>query len=116
VAARADAERPLSRARKVIILYPAWRAAEAGSRAGHCDFPALLLVNNVLRTPGFSFEWQVLQPPVHDTVAFGEETMATKVDAIPLIVDSSRNAPHVRAFFQDYGDNVGTAEQFVGGG
>jgi hypothetical protein len=58
----------------------------------------------------------VLQPPVHDTVAFGEKAMAAEVDAIPLVVDGSRNASHVRALFQDYGDDIGTAEQFVGGG
>jgi hypothetical protein len=41
---------------------------------------------------------------------------AAEVDAISLVVDSSRNASHVRTFSQDYRDDVGTAEQFVGGG
>ena len=42
--------------------------------------------------------------------------MAAEVDAIPLVVDGSRNASHVRTLFQNYGDDIGTAEQFVGGG
>ena len=42
--------------------------------------------------------------------------MAAEVNAIPLVVDGSRNASHVRALFQDYGDDIGTAEQFVAGG
>ena len=74
------------------------------------------LVSEVKIAPGGPLEGKPIEPPFHDPVGFGEEAVSAQVDAIPLVIVSSRQPADIGRFLQHHGDNIGSCKKFVGGG
>ncbi len=57
-----------------------------------------------------------LRPQVLDLLVFGEETMATDVEAVALVLDRASKTAHVRGVLLDHSGRDVVLHQLVGGG
>jgi len=76
--------------------------------------PVLIMEGNVLFTA--IFHGHDVQPPLHNPVGLGKETVTADVHAVALIVDGLGNAPDIARLLKDDGNDVRPLQQFVGGG
>ena len=62
------------------------------------------------------FERHDVEPPIHDAVGLGKETVGTHVHAVAFVIDGAGDAADDVVFFEDDGDDVGSFQELVGGG
>ena len=60
-------------------------------------------------------EGQHFQPPFHNAIGLGKETVAADVYAIAFVVDGAGNAAHTVTFLKNNGLDIGAREEFVSG-
>ena len=59
---------------------------------------------------------QAVQPPFHDAVRLGKETVSPKVNAIALVVMSSGDPAHISRPLKNQWNGAASLEEFVSGG